>query len=176
MQAAAQAAMEAGWARIEERPGFQHPTYQEFSEQTDTFNITEIPYVQGMFVAADPATGHVRAMIGGRDYVHSKFNRATDALRPAGSSFKPFVYATALESGIPASAIIVDAPIVLEQPDGTLWKPRNYEEDFQGPVTIRYAFRKSINTVAIRLGGDGRHGIGGPGRPPTRAPDGGRAV
>ena len=152
MQAAAQAAMEAGWARIEERPGFQHPTYQEFSEQTDTFNITEIPYVQGMFVAADPATGHVRAMIGGRDYVHSKFNRATDALRPAGSSFKPFVYATALESGIPASAIIVDAPIVLEQPDGTLWKPSNYEEDFQGPVTIRYAFRKSINTVAIRLG------------------------
>ena len=152
MQAAARAAMEAGWARIEERPGFRHPTYQEFSEGKDTFNITEIPYVQGMFVAIDPATGHVRAMIGGRDYVHSKFNRATDAMRPAGSSFKPFVYATALESGIPASEIIVDAPIVLEQPDGTLWKPRNYEEEFLGPITIRHAFRKSINTVAIRLG------------------------
>ena len=152
MQAAAQAAMEAGWARIEERPGFRHPTYQEFSEEKDTFNITEIPYVQGMFVAIDPATGHVRAMIGGRDYVHSKFNRATDALRPAGSSFKPFVYATALESGIPATKIIVDAPIVEEQPDGTLWKPRNYEEEFLGPITIRHAFRKSQNTVAIRLG------------------------
>ena len=152
MQAAAQAAMEAGWARIEERPGFRHPTYQEFSEENDTFNITDIPYVQGMFAAIDPATGHVRAMIGGRDYVHSKFNRATDALRPAGSSFKPFVYATALESGIPASEIIVDAPIVLEQPDGTLWKPRNYEEEFLGPIIIRHAFRKSINTVAIRLG------------------------
>ena len=152
MQAAAQAAMEAGWARIEERPGFQHPTYQEFSEQTDTFNITEIPYVQGMFVAADPATGRVRAMIGGRDYVHSKFNRATDAERQAGSAFKPFVYAAALKSEIPASEIIVDGPVVEEQVDGTLWKPSNYEEDFQGPVTIRYAFRKSINMVAIKLG------------------------
>lgn len=152
MQAAAQAAMEAGWAAIEARPGFQHPTYEEFSEENDTFNITDIPYVQGMFVAADPVTGHVRAMIGGRDYVHSKFNRATDAMRPAGSSFKPFVYAAALESGVPASEIIVDAPIVLEQPDGTLWKPSNYEEEFLGPITIRHAFRKSINTVAIRLG------------------------
>ena len=152
MQAAAQAAMEAGWARIEERDGFRHPTYQEFSEEKDTFNITEIPYVQGMFVAADPETGHVRAMIGGRDYVHSKFNRATDAKRQAGSAFKPFVYAAALESGIPASEIIVDGPVVEEEVDGTLWKPSNYEEDFQGPVTIRYAFRKSINMVAIKLG------------------------
>ena len=152
MQAAAQAAMEAGWARIEERPGFEHTTYREFSEEKDTFNITDIPYVQGMFVAADPATGHVKAMIGGRDYVHSKFNRATDALRPAGSSFKPFVYAAALESGIPASEIILDAPIVLEQPDGTLWKVSNYEEEFLGPITMRHAFRKSQNTVAVRLG------------------------
>ena len=152
MQAAAQAAMEAGWARIEERPGFGHPTYREFSAENDTFNITDIPYVQGMFVAIDPATGHVRAMIGGRDYVHSKFNRATDALRPAGSSFKPFVYAAALESGIPATEIILDAPIVKEQPDGSLWKPGNYEDEFLGPITMRHAFRKSQNTVAIRLG------------------------
>lgn len=152
MQAAARDAMEEGWARIEDRFGFAHSTYREFSEENDTFNIVDIPYVQGMFVAADPATGHVRAMIGGRDYVHSKFNRATDAMRPAGSAFKPFVYAAALESGIPASEIIVDAPIVLEQPDGTLWKPRNYEEEFLGPITMRHAFRKSINTVAVRLG------------------------
>ncbi|MDE2876174.1 MAG: PBP1A family penicillin-binding protein [Gemmatimonadota bacterium] len=152
MQAAARDAMEEGWARIEDRFGFAHSTYRDFSEENDTFNIVDIPYVQGMFVAADPATGHVRAMIGGRDYVHSKFNRATDAMRPAGSAFKPFVYAAALESGIPASEIIVDAPIVLEQPDGTLWKPRNYEEEFLGPITMRHAFRKSINTVAVRLG------------------------
>ncbi len=152
MQAAAQEAMEAGWARIEERPGFRHATYREFAEESDTFNITEIPYVQGMFIAADPATGHVRAMIGGRDYVHSKFNRATDARRQAGSSFKPFVYAAALESGIPASEIILDGPVVEEQVDGTVWKPSNYEEEFLGHVTIRHAFRKSVNMVAIKLG------------------------
>lgn len=152
MQAAAQEAMEAGWTRIEDRAGFRHATYQEFSEESDTFNITEIPYVQGMFIAADPRTGHVRAMIGGRDYVHSKFNRATDARRQAGSSFKPLVYAAALESGIPASEIIVDSPVVEEQADGTLWKPSNFDEDFKGPITIRRALRESVNMVAIKLG------------------------
>ena len=152
MQEAAQAAMEAGWARIEERPGFDHVTYSEVAEATDDPDLPEIPYVQGMFVAIDPETGHVRAMIGGRDHVHSKFNRATDAMRQAGSSFKPFVYAAALESGIPASEIIVDGPVVEEQVDGTLWKPSNYEEEFLGPVTIRHAFLKSINMVAIKLG------------------------
>jgi len=152
MQAAAQAAMEAGWERIEERPGFRHPTYRETADRTDEADLPSIPYVQGMFVAADPATGHVRAMIGGRDFVHSKFNRATDARRQAGSSFKPFVYAAALESGIPASAIFVDSPVVEEQADGTLWKPSNYEEDFLGPITIRLALRKSVNMVAIKVG------------------------
>ncbi len=152
MQAAAQAAMEAGWERIEERPGFRHPTYRETFDRTDEADLPSIPYLQGMFVAADPATGHVRAMIGGRDFVHSKFNRATDARRQAGSSFKPFVYAAALESGIPASAIFVDSPVVEEQADGTLWKPSNYEEDFLGPITIRLALRKSVNMVAIKVG------------------------
>lgn len=152
MQAAAQAAMEAGWERIEERPGFRHPTYRETADRTDEADLPSIPYVQGMFVAADPATGHVRAMIGGRDFVHSKFNRATDARRQSGSSFKPFVYAAALESGIPASAIFVDSPVVEEQADGTLWKPSNYEEDFLGPITIRLALRKSVNMVAIKVG------------------------
>ena len=152
MQAAAQAAMEAGWDRIEERPGFGHPTYREIADQTDEADLPSIPYVQGMFVAADPATGHVVAMLGGRDFVHSKFNRATDARRQAGSAFKPFVYTAALESGIPASAIFVDSPVVEEQVDGTIWKPSNYEEEFLGPITIRHALRKSINMVAIKLG------------------------
>ena len=151
MQAAARAAMEAGWERIEDRPGFRHPTYREIADQTDEADLPSIPYVQGTFVAADPATGHVRAMIGGRNFVHSKFNRATDAKRQAGSSFKPFVYAAALESGMPASAVFVDSPVVEEQVDGTLWKPSNYEEDFLGPITIRHALRKSINMVAIKL-------------------------
>ena len=152
MQAAAQAAMENGWDRIENRPGFGHPTYREFAEETDEADIEEIPYLQGMFIAVDPETGHVRAMIGGRDHVHSKFNRATDAKRQAGSAFKPFVYTAALESGIPASEVIVDAPVVLDQVDGTRWTPSNYESEFLGPITMREALRASINMVAIKIG------------------------
>ena len=152
MQAAARAAMENGWDRIEQRPGFAHTTYREFSEKTDGADVPEIPYVQGMFIAADPATGHVRAMIGGRDFVHSKFNRAIQARRQAGSSFKPFVYTAALESGIPASEVFTDGPVVLDQVDGTTWAPSNYEPEFLGSITMREAMSKSINMVAIKVG------------------------
>lgn len=152
MQAAAQAAMEHGWARIEERAGYHHPTYEEFAAANEGANIPNLPYVQGMFIATDPETGHVRAMIGGRDYVHSKFNRATDMRRQSGSSFKPIVYAAALEGGIPASEVIVDAPVVLDQVDGTTWRPSNYDPEFLGPITMREALAKSINMVAIKIG------------------------
>lgn len=152
MQADAQAAMEAGWERIEGRPGFSHTTYAEFAQANQGVDYRDIPYVQGMFVALDPSTGEVRAMIGGRDHVHSKFNRATDAERQAGSSFKPFVYAAALESGIPASEIVKDAPVVLDQVDGTTWRPSNYDPEFLGDITMREAIAKSINMVAIKVG------------------------
>ena len=91
-------------------------------------------------------------MIGGRDYIHSKFNRATDMRRQAGSSFKPIVYTAALESGIPASEVIVDGPVVLDQVDGTTWRPSNYEPEFMGPITMRAALARSINMVAIKIG------------------------
>lgn len=152
MQAAAQAAMERGWRRIEERPGFRHTTYEDFIAANDGVNIKDIPYVQGMFIATSPETGHVRAMIGGRDYNHSKFNRATDMRRQAGSSFKPIVYAAAIESRIPASEVIVDGPVVLDQVDGTTWRPTNYEPEFVGPITMREALALSINMVAIKVG------------------------
>lgn len=152
MQAAARVAMENGWDRIEQRPGFTHMTYREFAGQTDDADVPEIPYVQGMFIAADPATGHVRAMIGGRDFVHSKFNRAIQARRQAGSSFKPFVYTAALESGIPASEVFQDSPVMLDQVDGTTWAPSNYEPEFLGSITMREAMSKSINMVAIKVG------------------------
>lgn len=152
MQADAQAAMEAGWDRIEGRPEFSHTTYAEFAEANQGADYRDIPYVQGMFVALDPSTGEVRAMIGGRDHVHSKFNRATDAERQAGSSFKPFVYAAALESGIPATEVITDAPVVIDQVDGTTWRPSNYDPEFLGDITMREAMAKSINTVAVKVG------------------------
>ena len=152
MQAHARAAMEAGWERIENWPGYDHPTYQEFTEANQGTDLPEIPYVQGMFVAVEPLTGHVRAMIGGRDHVHSKFNRAIQAERQAGSAFKPFVYAAALENGIAASEVFLDGPVVLQQVDGTLWRPSNYDPEFRGDITMREAMAKSVNTVAIKVG------------------------
>ncbi|NNM07074.1 MAG: PBP1A family penicillin-binding protein [Gemmatimonadetes bacterium] len=152
IQAAAELSMEEGWAYIEGLPGFDHPLYEDYAEQTDPFEEGETPYLQGVLIALDPHTGGVRAMVGGRDFRHSKFNRATQALRQAGSSFKPFVYTAALASGIPASHILVDAPVVLPQVSGEEWKPQNFTEEFLGPITIREGLRRSINMIAIKLG------------------------
>ncbi|MCJ7629259.1 MAG: PBP1A family penicillin-binding protein, partial [Longimicrobiales bacterium] len=152
MQSAAELSMEEGWAQIEARPGYKHPLYKDFAERTDPFEGSETPYLQGLIIALDPQTGGVRAMVGGRDFRHSKFNRATQAMRQAGSSFKPFVYTAALASGIPASHILVDAPVVLPQVSGPEWKPQNFTEEFLGPITIREGLRRSINMIAIKLG------------------------
>lgn len=151
MQMAAEAAMEGGWSRIEGWAGYPHPTYQEFADSAGDDPAT-LPYVQGSFVAADPATGHVMAMVGGRDFAHSEFNRATQARRQAGSSFKPFVYTAALQSGLPASELVLDGPVVLDEPDGTVWRPSNYNPEFAGWITMREALVRSINMVAIKVG------------------------
>jgi len=152
VQAAAQLSMEEGWADIEARPGYEHPLYEEYADRTEPLESSESPYLQGLFIALDPHTGAVKAMIGGRDFRHSKFNRATQALRQAGSSFKPFVYTSALASGIPASHVLVDAPVVLPQVSGEEWKPANFTEDFLGPITLREGLRRSVNMIAIKLG------------------------
>jgi penicillin-binding protein 1A len=102
-------------------------------------------------VALDPRTGAVRALIGGRDFDDSKFDRATRALRQPGSTFKPIVYATAIHSGRPPSYFIDDEPIEVPQLDGTLWSPQNYDEKFEGRVTMRRALYNSRNLPAIRL-------------------------
>ncbi len=152
IQKAAELSMAEGWAEIEARPGYEHPLYEEFADLSEPFEISETPYLQGLFIALDPQSGGVRAMVGGRDFRHSKFNRATQALRQAGSSFKPFVYTAALASGIPASHILVDAPVILPQVTGEEWKPQNFTEEFLGPITIREGLRRSINLIAIKLG------------------------
>jgi penicillin-binding protein 1A len=152
IQKAAELSMEEGWAQIEARPGYEHPLYEEYADLTDPFEGADTPYLQGVLIALDPQTGGVRAMVGGRDFRHSKFNRATQALRQAGSSFKPFVYTAAIASGIPASHILVDAPVVLPQVSGEEWKPQNFTEEFLGPITIREGLRRSINMIAIKLG------------------------
>lgn len=150
MQEAARAAMEAGWTAIEADPNFPHPKFADF-DTVQSFP-GETPYLQGAFVALDPSTGHVRAMVGGRDYRQSKFDRARLARRQAGSSFKPFVYTAAIASGIPASHVIVDAPVVYSQVSGEDWRPKNFEAEFKGPMTLREGLYTSTNMIAIKLG------------------------
>lgn len=150
MQKLANKAMKDGWAAIEADPNFEHPKYEEFDTVSSFPGQT--PYLQGAFIALDPETGAVRALIGGRDYRQSKFDRARLAKRQAGSSFKPFVYTAAIKSGIPASHIVVDAPVVYQQVSGEDWRPANFENEFKGPMTIREGLYTSTNMIAIKLG------------------------
>ncbi|MFQ5693497.1 MAG: penicillin-binding transpeptidase domain-containing protein, partial [Nitrospinota bacterium] len=107
---------------------------------------------EGALIALDVRTGAIRAMVGGRDFEKSQFNRATQALRQPGSSFKPFIYATALEKGIRPNDILVDAPVSFWDPaTRKAWKPTNYERRFFGRVTLQRALEHSINVATIRL-------------------------
>jgi len=152
MQRAAEKAMERGFRRIESSPNYPHPTYEEFRDQPDGFEGRNSPYLQGLLVAIDPSTGAVRAMVGGRDFQQSQFNRALQAHRQPGSAFKAFVYAAALSSRIPPSHIINDGPVVREQlGDAEEWRPQNFSGTFDGDMTIREGFRRSVNMVAIKL-------------------------
>lgn len=150
IQKAANKAMHDGWAAIEGDANFDHPRYADFDTVTSFAGQT--PYLQGAFIALDPETGSVRALIGGRDFDQSKFDRARLAKRQAGSSFKPFVYTAAIASGIPASHIVVDAPVVYPQVSGEDWRPANFENEFKGPMTIREGLYTSTNMIAIKLG------------------------
>ena len=113
--------------------------------------LRQVPTVQGALVSMDPATGRVLAMSGGWSFETSQFNRATQAQRQPGSSFKPFVYLTALESGLSPSQRILDAPYVQKLGAQGEWRPNNYGMTFNGPTTMRVALEKSLNMVTIRL-------------------------
>lgn len=143
-------AMERGWQHIEAQPGFTGQPLHEALNGEDG-GRADLPYIQGMFIAMEVETGDIRALIGGRDFNDSKFNRATQARRQPGSVFKPFVFGAAIASRIPASHIIYDAPLMIDQPDGTFWAPRNFGETFNGPTTLREALRRSINVVTVKL-------------------------
>ena len=108
------------------------------------------PDVQAALVAVEPATGQLTAMVGGYDYGLSQFNRAAQAKRQAGSSIKPYIYAAAVEKGFTEISIVHDAPVAVPTAAG-IWRPHNYKEEFLGPVTLRTALAKSLNTVAVRL-------------------------
>ncbi len=114
------------------------------------WSLRQIPRVQGGFMAMDVNTGRVIAMQGGFSYQHSVFNRATQAKRQPGSSFKPFVYASALDSGYTPATIIVDAPIEIDTPQG-VWRPKNASNQFYGPTPLRTGIERSRNLMTIRL-------------------------
>ncbi len=113
--------------------------------------LRQIPQVQGALVSLDPTTGRVLAMSGGWSFEMSQFNRATQANRQPGSSFKPYVYLTALEQNISPSQRFLDAPFVVDQGAAGKWRPSNFELDFNGPVPLRVALEKSLNLVTVRV-------------------------
>ena len=119
------------------------------------FRLRQVPEISGAIVVQDPWTGRVLAMVGGFSYDQSQFNRATQALRQPGSSFKPIVYAAALDNGYTPSSLVLDAPIELDQGPGLgVWKPENYENNFFGPSTLRFGIEHSRNVMTVRLSQD----------------------
>jgi penicillin-binding protein 1A len=118
------------------------------------FHLVQMPEVEGALVAMDPHTGRVLAMVGGFSYGNSQFNRAVQAMRQPGSSFKPVVYSAALDNGYTPSSVVLDAPIEFKMQNGDIWKPKNYEKNFFGPATLRRGIEHSRNTMTVRLADD----------------------
>jgi penicillin-binding protein 1A len=159
IQQAAERALEARLEAIESGADgkFAHETYRQFmdsrSDNSEDNNRTTTPYLQGLAVTLEAKTGYIRAMVGGRDFEDSKFNRATQALRQPGSTFKPIVYSAAVEAGYPLSHVMVDDPLSVElDPAEPPWAPQNYDLEFDGPMTLRRALYLSRNIIAIKLG------------------------
>ena len=116
------------------------------------WQLSQVPAVQGAVVAMDPQDGATAALAGGFDFYQSKFNRATQALRQPGSSFKPFIYSAALDNGFTVSSIVNDAPIVLDASGGQdAWRPQNYSRKFYGPTRLREGLVRSMNLVTVRV-------------------------
>jgi len=156
MQRAAEEAMGRNLDKLQAKIERAHPL-------TDTVYTTSLPdstakgerreykKVQGALVAIETGTGFIKALVGGRDFTESEFNRATQAKRQPGSAFKPFVYTAAIDNGFKPTDIIYDTPIVLNDEKRGLWRPENYDHIFKGPTTLRQALALSRNVVSIKL-------------------------
>ena len=135
-QRTAQEAMESGLKEIDKR---------------EKYPSADMPFTpEGALICFNLETGYVEAMVGGRDFKKSQFNRAIQARRQTGSAFKPIVYASALDKGFTPASIIVDSPIVFEWGDKK-WKPKNFEGKFSGPTTLRNALTHSVNIVTVKI-------------------------
>jgi penicillin-binding protein 1A len=118
-----------------------------------SWEITQLPEVEGAFVALDPRDGAVRALVGGFDFAKNKFNHVTQAWRQPGSSFKPFIYSAALEKGFTPATVVNDAPLFFDAgvTGGQPWEPKNYDGNFEGPMSLRTGLKKSKNMISIRI-------------------------
>jgi penicillin-binding protein 1A len=123
-------------------------------DKPGAYTLEQVPEIEGALVAMDPRTGRVLAMVGGFSYAESEFNRATQALRQPGSSFKPIVYSAALDNGYTPASVVLDAPIEVVNTDGSVWRPENYAQSFYGPQTLRKGIENSRNVMTVRLAQD----------------------
>jgi penicillin-binding protein 1A len=152
-QRIAEEEMELYMRTLEEKMGYEH-TYASVAARLDSGLAVPAAeqYLQGALVILDPQDGGILAMVGGRDFRHSEFNRAVQAPRQPGSAFKPFVYLAAIENGFAPSDRILDTPVVIEIPGQKQpYKPKNHSGSFLGEITLRYALNKSINIPAVKL-------------------------
>ncbi|MGQ0646752.1 MAG: penicillin-binding protein 1A [Gemmatimonadaceae bacterium] len=144
LQRGALEALTEGTAELEAREGYRHPRHTATAGK-------DVNYLQGAVVAMDPFTGDVRALVGGRDYAQSPFNRAVNGMRQPGSAFKPVVYATAVAESLAANALVADTAVAYPMPNRTVYRPRNSDGDFLGTMTLRDALARSRNPVAVQL-------------------------
>jgi penicillin-binding protein 1A len=154
VQNAAQDALETQLSKIERQSNFRHPTKTEYKPPENGEGDAAMPYLEGAVVVIDNASGGIRALVGGRDYAQSKFNRAlTPANRQVGSAFKPFVYAVAFSHGLLPGAAISDGPIQPGEIDGAgNWSPANSDGTFGGTMPCSYGLVHSRNTMSVRVG------------------------
>jgi penicillin-binding protein 1A len=115
------------------------------------YELDQVPEVQGALISVETRTGHVKAWVGGSDFARSQFDRAYQGHRQPGSSFKPIIYAAALDRGFTPTTIVVDSPISFRDTAGNVWAPKNYDEEFHGPVTVREALAESRNVPTVKI-------------------------
>ena len=155
LQQSAQRALSAGIDEIEQRPGFRGLKCAKSSTPPPSAAAARKPRVEacleGAVVVIDPTSGDVRALVGGRDYARSSFNRAIDGNRQPGSSFKAFVYAQAMSQGLTANEMVADTALRIRLENGQIYSPDNADNDFLGALTVREALTRSRNPVAVQL-------------------------
>ncbi len=151
LQRIAEANFEAHLLKREEQGNYEMTRARYDSLYADSEEKPRTTYLQGALLAMDARTGEIRAMIGGRDFDASHWNRATQAKRQPGSIFKPFLYTAAIERGWTPADILLDSPVEVDTGSDELWRPVNFDETFRGSVTVRFALANSINIPAVRL-------------------------